>query len=277
MPDRERSSEVDLARPEHDESVSEIVVLVSATTEWRALAEVLPAAADIGERSRTPFGEWFALPDRTAGHGIAVLYGGWGKISAAASTQYAIDRFAPELVVNLGSCGGFAGDVERGEVLVAVETVVYDIVEQVTDADEAIAELTTTLDLSWLDRAGAARAYPSPVRPARLVSADRDIVAGQIPELRRRYGAIAADWESGAIAWTAARNRTPCLILRAVSDLVDPVGGGEVYDDHDEFARRCVTVMRELVEVLPAWLEAWRGRPAGWTPRATTAGRLAEG
>jgi len=261
-------------------------VLVSATAEWRALDEVLPAATRAAERGRTPFGEWLTIPGSVAGQSVAVMYGGWGKIAAAASAQYAIDRFAPELLVNLGSCGGFAGEVTCGDVLLAVETVVYDIVEQMTDADEAIAELATAIDLTWLDRGTAAGGYPSPVRPARLVSADRDIVAEQIPELRRRYGAIAADWESGAIAWTAARNRTACLILRAVSDLVDPVGGGEIYDDHDEFARRCVAVMRELFAVLPAWLEAWRARPAGWTPRAatagwtpkaTTAGRLGEG
>ena len=281
MRDREPSSWGDPAGSGRDDSAAHVVVLVSATAEWRALDEVLPEAAGVAKRGRTPFGEWLTVPDQVAGPGVAVMYGGWGKIAAAASTQYAIDRFGPELLVNLGSCGGFAGDVECGDVLLAVETVVYDIVEQMTDADEAIAELTTSIDVSWLDGAtGSGRhlgRYPSRVRPARMVSADRDIVAGQIPELRRRYGAIAADWESGAIAWTAARNRTACLILRAVSDLVDPVGGGEVYDDHDEFARRCLTVMRELVEVLPAWLEAWRARPAGWSPWATAAARLVEG
>jgi adenosylhomocysteine nucleosidase len=239
---------------------AQIVVLVSATTEWRALQVLQPAA----QRRRSPFGEWLVVPQPFAGFETALFYGGWGKIAAAASTQYAIDRFAPELVVNLGTCGGFAGDVERGEVLLAEETLVYDIVEQMTDPAEAIADFTTALDLSWL---GDVPPYPSPVRPARFVSADSDIVPGQIAWLRERYGAIAADWESGAIAWTAARNRVPCLILRAVSDLVDPAGG-EVYDDYAEFARRSLEVMRTLLDLLPDWLDAWRRRPEGWTPRA---------
>jgi len=86
--------------------------------------------------------------------------------------------------------------------------------------------------------------------------------------LREKYGAVAADWESGAIAWTAARNSMPCLILRAVSDLVDPAGG-EVYDDYAEFERRSLEIMRALLAVLPAWLTAWSHRPAGWSPRQT--------
>ena len=235
----------------------QIVVLVSATSEWRALDRLHPNTP----RKRSPFGEWYALPEPIAGFTTALFYGGWGKVSAAASAQHVIDRFAPELLVNLGTCGGFAGEVERGEVLLAGETLVYDIVEQMTDPDEAIAAFTTAIDLSWLGPAP----YPSPVRRGRLVSADGDIVPSQVGALRARFAAVAADWETGAIACTAARNGVPCLILRAVSDLVD-AGGGEVYDDYGEFERRSLEVMEALFGVLPAWLAAWRRRPPGWAP-----------
>ncbi len=241
----------------------QVVVVVSATSEWRALDLLVPDAP----RRRSPFGDWFVLSEPPAGLTTAVVHGGWGKIAAAASAQYAIDRFAPELLVNLGTCGGFAGDVGLGDVLLADETLVYDIVEQMTDADEAIAERVATIDLSWLDVSAESppSAYPSPVRRARLLSADRDIVPSQVARLRESYGAIAADWESGAIAWTAGRNGVPCLILRAVSDLVG-ADGGEIYDDYPEFERRSLDVMRMLFEALPAWLSAWVGRPVGWTP-----------
>jgi adenosylhomocysteine nucleosidase len=242
----------------------QVVVVVSATSEWRALDRLVANAS----RRRSPFGDWFALPEPVAGLATAVVHGGWGKIAAAASAQYAIDRFAPQLLVNLGTCGGFAGEVERGEVLLAGETLVYDIVEQMTDADEAIAERATTIDLSWLDGpdGGPPAAYPSAVRRVRLLSADSDIVPAQVDGLQAKYGAVAADWESGAIAWTAARNGVPCLILRAVSDLVD-AARGEVYDDYAEFERRSLEVMGALLAALPAWLAAWSARPAGWTPR----------
>jgi adenosylhomocysteine nucleosidase len=260
------SQAVDLRHAAPPAAGPQVVVLVCATSEWRALDKLLPEPP----RRRSPFGDWFAMPETTAGPATAFVYGGWGKIAAAASTQYAIDRFAPQLLVNLGTCGGLTGEVERGEVLLAERTLVYDIVEQMTDADEAIAERATTIDLSWLDgpEGEPPAAYPSPVRRVRLVSADSDIVPSQIGRLREKYGAVAADWESGAIAWTAARNSMPCLILRAVSDLVDPAGG-EVYDDYAEFERRSLEIMRALLAVLPAWLTAWSHRPAGWSPRQT--------
>jgi nucleoside phosphorylase len=132
-----------------------------------------------------------------------------------------------------------------------------------TDPDEAVAARAATIDLSWLDGADGRppETYPSVVRRVRLLSADSDIVPAQVSLLREKYGAVGADWESGAIAWTAACNEVPCLILRAVSDLVG-AAGGEVYDDYAEFERRSLEVMATLLGVLPAWLEAWRRRPA---------------
>lgn len=217
------------------------VVIVSADAEWRATRAIFPGA----RCERSPFGEWFLLPD-----GVVVLQGGWGKIAAAASAQYALDRWCPSLLVNLGTCGGFGGHVQVGEILLVERTAVYDIREQMGDAEQALAHYAVTLDLSWLPDPP-----PGRVRRAPLVSADRDLLPSDIPHLARRYAAVAADWESGAIAWVAQRNGARCLILRGVSDLVGREGG-EAYGAADVFEARAETIMRELFAQLPAWLEA---------------------
>ena len=84
--------------------------------------------------------------------------------------------------------------------------------------------------------------------------ADRDIVSAEIPDLIRKYGAVAADWESGAIAWVARRNRARLLILRGVSDLVS-AAGGEAYGDYELFVARTREIMSQLFEALPQWLQ----------------------
>lgn len=179
------------------------------------------------------------------------LHGGWGKIAAAASTQYAIDRWQPDLLVNLGTCGGFAGEIEKGEIILAKKTIVYDIIEQMGDYDEHIAHYTTDIDLDWL---GGAETYPHEVRRTLLVSGDRDLIVAEIPQLKEKFGAVAGDWESGAIAWVAARNGVRCLILRGVTDLVG-AEGGEAYDGNfDVFVDGAQQVMGRLVESLPGWV-----------------------
>jgi len=232
------------------------VVLVSANTEWGVVLGVFAAR----ECAPSPVGEWFTADLTVGGAGERVLFfhGGWGKIAAAASTQYVIDRWAPDLLVNLGTCGGFAGEIERGTVVLAERTLVYDIVEQVFDPAEAIAHYATDLGLGWLNEP-----YPQGVRRTLLVSGDRDIVAGEIPHLKAAYGAVAADWESGAIAYVAARNGVRCLILRGVSDLVGE-RGGEAYDGTGAFfGEQTRYVMQGLVEHLPAWIAAARTAGAG--------------
>lgn len=224
-----------------------VVVVISANSEWRAVRAILPGV----DCQQSPFGEWFVVDLDLGARREPVLFfqEGWGKIAAAASTQYVIDCWSPRLLVNLGTCGGFEGDIEKGTIILVERTIVYDIIEQMGDYDAHIAHYSTMLDLSWLPEP-----YPQPVCRTLLVSADRDLLAEEIPQLREKFGAIAGDWESGAIAWVAARNHTRCLILRGVTDLVGP-GGGEAYDGNIEvFHAGATQIMRQLLEALPRWI-----------------------
>ncbi len=220
-----------------------IVVIVSANGEWEAVKSVLPGALP----ERTIFGECFDIDiDRWP---VTFFQGGWGKVSAAASAQYVIDQFQPDLLINLGTCGGLEGRIEQGITILVERTIIYDIIEQMTDPEQAIQQYSSEIDLSWLPRL-----TPSPVLRGQLVSADRDIVREDIPMLISKYDAIAADWELGAIAWVAQKNRQRLLILRVVSDLVGEEGG-EVYGEYEAFTARSREIMRRLIELLPRWLE----------------------
>ena len=227
---------------------TDVVVLISADAEWKPVRAAWAKEAG----SATPYGEFISRTLEAGGKKLSAVYfhGGWGKIAAAASTQYALDRWNPRLLVNIGTCGGFEGDVRNGDLLLVTKTIVYDIVEMMGDSDDAVADYTTALDLRWLKKP-----YPASVRESLLISADRDIQPSEIPRLRQKYGAVAGDWESGAIAFVAARNRVPCLILKAVSDIVG-MSGGEAYGNTELYEQRTKGIMIRLMDLLPAWLRA---------------------
>ena len=218
------------------------VVLISAIAEWNAVKPLFPDA----KIRRFPFGECFdiLLQDEH----ISFFHSGWGKIASSGSIQYVIDRYSPDLIVNLGTCGGFEGDVEQGEIILVDRTYVYDIVELMGDLD-IVSYYGSSLDLSWL-----AEPYPYPVRRGMIASADSDLPPAKIPFLKEQ-GAIAADWESAALAWVARQNNARLLILRGVSDLVGEEGG-EAYDNIEIFNERVRGVMQQLVDQLPDWLNA---------------------
>lgn len=227
-----------------------VVVLISAIAEWEGVKLLFPAS----QIHQSPYGETInvILGTRALSGAewwdLELHHSGWGKIASAGMMQYVIDHYSPDLIVNLGTCGGFEGLVNQGDVILVAGTFVYDIVELMGDLDIA-TYYASTLDLSWLPEP-----YPHPARRGIIASADSDLPPGQIPFLKSK-GAIAADWESAALAWVARKNNARLLILRGVSDMVSEQGG-EAYGDIEIFNRRAREIMKQLFDQLPDWLEA---------------------
>jgi adenosylhomocysteine nucleosidase len=218
-------------------------VLVSADMEWHAVKPLFAQAIV----HQSPYGEYF-FADVEREH-VLFFQGGWGKVAAAGSTQYVIDRFKPARLINLGTSGGVEGRVNRFDVVAPEKVVIYDIAEAMGDSEEAIAHYTTTIPLP-------ART-PVSVLKVTLYSADRDLTAQGLRDMERRFHPVAVDWESGAISWVARKNGTPLLILRGVSDLVSP-DKAEAQGNPELFATNAARVMQNLLRDLPKWIVALR-------------------
>ncbi|HNA90371.1 MAG TPA: hypothetical protein PK989_13745 [Anaerolineales bacterium] len=217
-----------------------IIVIISAIAEWKAVREMFPQLAG----TTSPYGEAGLLHHQ--GWGLKLYHSGWGKIASAGMIQYIIDHDQPDLIVNLGTCGGFEGIIEQGDIVLVERTFIYDIVELMGDLN-IVEYYASDLDLSWLPEP-----HPYPVRRGTLASADSDLPPERIAYLKSQ-GAIAGDWESGALVWVANKNKARLLILRGVSDLVNEQAG-EAYNDLALFEERTRGVMRKLFDQLPGWL-----------------------
>jgi len=218
-----------------------IAVVISANSEWRETLSVLKPRSV----QRSPYGDLFFIEtDPEYSKYIMFFHGGVGKISAAGSAQYIIDKFAPELLVNIGTCGGFEGSVDRGDIILADETVVYDIYDSMEGGETTLNRHITKIPAGrWKEL------FKDEVIVHKLVSADRDLVPSEIEGLKDKFGAIAGDWESGAIAYIARKNSVDLLILRGVSDIVSR-HGGEAYGDVEKFHDGAAAVMAKLIRML---------------------------
>ena len=218
------------------------VVLISADGEWQAVLHyALPSI-----QHPTPYGNWFS--QNIVHFSVIFMHAGWGKVSTAGACQFAIDAFQPQLMVNLGTCGGLEGLAELGEILCVSETAFYDIFEGMADYAQAIEFYSSKADLSWLPEE-----LPEHTHRARLVSADQDIQPRAYERLTQEFGAVAADWESAAFAWVAKRNGIPWLILRGVSDLVSPTKA-ETAGNLSLWQARTDQIMEDLLNQLPWYL-----------------------
>jgi adenosylhomocysteine nucleosidase len=214
-------------------------IIISANMEWKEVKKIFPNEYF----SSSPWGEYFFKEIEK--EKVLFFHEGWGKVAAAGATQYVIDQFHPAILINLGTCGGFEGEVKQGDVILADRTIIYDIVEAMGDSKEAIADYATEIDLSWLGGS-----FPVTAKRSVLVSADRDLRPEEIDFLRKEYHAMAGDWESGAIAYTARRNHKKVIILRGVTDIVGKKTG-EAYGNVNLFAERTEGVMKHLFGELP--------------------------
>jgi adenosylhomocysteine nucleosidase len=234
------------------EPPARVAVLISASLEWKAVRQHF-AAAPVSEG---PFGEW--LLATVHGEPVVFVHGGYGKVAAAGSTQWALEQFHPELLVNLGTCGGFDGLVKEGEVLLVNETIIYDITELMGDPNEALADYHTKLPHLWPE------ALRAKVREEKMLTADRDLDPAALASLQARFHGVAADWESGAIAWVAARNHAPVVILRVVTDLVH-AQGDVTYGDLPAFEVAAAKEMERLLslfdEAVPLLVQALPAAP----------------
>jgi len=219
-----------------------IAVLISANAEWMAVKSFFPHPSV----QQSPYGEYFS--EQAEDQTLLFVHGGWGKVSAAASTQYVIDHFKPARLINIGTCGGVEGRIRRFDVVVPDRLIIYDIYEAMGhDPREGILHYTTELNLP--------SQFPTTATRTTLYSADRDLTPETLREIEDQYRPVAVDWESGAIAWVASRNRTPLLIMRGVSDLVS-FEHGEAQKNEALFEANAAHIMAGLLRDLPKWTRA---------------------
>ena len=221
-------------------------IIISAGMEWRAILPYFPDA----EIQPSPFGDYFTTVIN--GQDISFLHSGWGKVASAGATQYTIDRWDPRLLINLGTCGGVEGAVDLNDVILANETVIYDIIEGMSSFHAAIEHYSVQANLDWLGSS-----LPFEVKRLKLYSGDRDIRPEDVSGLLRDFGAAAADWESGAFAWVCQRNLKDWLVLRSVTDLVSD-REGEALGNVDLWRQRTEQVMSTLLNCLPWLLERYK-------------------
>ncbi len=74
-------------------------VVVSANMEWEAVKAFFPDA----RYQASPWGESFFK--EIHGQNVLFFHEGWGKVAAAGATQYVIDHYDPEVLINLGTSG----------------------------------------------------------------------------------------------------------------------------------------------------------------------------
>ena len=153
--------------------------------------------------------------------GILAYAGGIGKVNAAMSAQYFIDRYQPDWIVNAGVAGSFH-DLPIGTVVLAEDFVQHDID---TSAVDGVPGLIPTLNLTALptdqpDRAGAIlTGLGVAFERGRVATGDVFMTKGdRANAVATEFSPTLCEMEGCAIAQVCLRNQVKFTALKSVSD-----------------------------------------------------------
>ena len=153
--------------------------------------------------------------------GILAYAGGIGKVNAAMSAQYFIDRYQPDWIVNAGVAGSFH-DLPIGTVVLAEDFVQHDID---TSAVDGVLGLIPTLELTSLptdqpDRAGTILTGMNVAfERGRVATGDVFMTKGdRANDVAAEFSPTLCEMEGCAIAQVCLRNQVKFTALKSVSD-----------------------------------------------------------
>jgi nucleoside phosphorylase len=224
-----------------------IIVQICSNEEW----DVTKCHLSPMEIYSYPYGEFFSMKINDDEDCI-FYHSGETKTLSAGACQYAIDKWSPDIIFVLGTCGGVAEKVKKLDVIVVEQTAQYDIIPM--KKRQSIFHDIISLDLSWVDFHN----IPHPVFRGFMATADQSVTSSNYRILREE-NAIAADWETAAIAKICYLNDINCCVLRGVSDVPDEMGQTDTELQYEDYKHNTSIIMQRLISsYLPLFISQFK-------------------
>lgn len=167
-----------------------------------------------------------------------LIVSGIGKVNAAAAAQKAISEFSADIVINAGLAGGFAPDMNPGDV--------YEI-EAAVEYDFDLAKLNGT-------RVGVLDEYDTPYieleatgmfPKAILATGDHfNDSENDYTLIRDELKATVRDMEGAAVAHVCKKNAVPCRSIKCITNVA---GKGSMTGQYGLNREACLEKLRDAL------------------------------
>lgn len=157
---------------------------------------------------------------------IILTESGIGKTNAARTTQILIDYYKPEAIFNIGVAGGIAKNLKVGDIIISTSLVQHDFDITVFDHPKGyIPNIGNTIPIdnkllnttkNILDTNNIS--YKEGVIASGDIFCTKESMAIKI---NTQFNALCVEMEGASIAQTAHLSKTPCLVIRSISDCPD--------------------------------------------------------
>ena len=157
---------------------------------------------------------------------IILTESGIGKTNAARTTQILIDYYKPEAIFNIGVAGGIAKNLKVGDIIISTSLVQHDfditafnhpkgyipnIGNNIPIDNNLLNTTKTILDTNNIS-------YKEGLIASGDIFCTKESMATKI---NTQFNALCVEMEGASIAQTAYLSKTPCLVIRSISDCPD--------------------------------------------------------
>ncbi len=157
---------------------------------------------------------------------IILTESGIGKTNAARTTQILIDYYKPEAIFNIGVAGGIAKNLKVGDIIISTSLVQHDF--DITAFDHPKGYIpnignTIPIDNNLLNTTKTILdtnniSYKEGIIASGDIFCTKESMATKI---NTQFNALCVEMEGASIAQTAHLSKTPCLVIRSISDCPD--------------------------------------------------------
>ena len=189
---------------------------------------------------------------------VVIVKCGMGKVNAGICANMLINDFGCTKIINTGVAGSLDNQIDVGDIVVSTDAVQHDFDVRYLGYEKGEIPYTglAAFPADEALRASAVEAIKKSapevhVFEGRVCSGDQFIsTKEQKDKIVSDFGGMCCEMEGAAIAQTCYLNRTPYVVIRAISDKVDETE----FEDYTVFeakaAARCAKIVQYMVENL---------------------------
>ena len=170
---------------------------------------------------------------------VVLAISGIGKVSATLTTQYLIDKYSPEVIINFGSSGGVTNDLEIGSYYQITSCCQPDF--DVTEIDDVEVGYIQEYDRVFFDTDKKPLSF---LDKKRLATTDKFCSRQDFIDLLLKMNCNVRDMEGSAIAQTCISNNMPLIIIKGITDVY---GSG---NDGEQFIKNLDKVCKGFKEII---------------------------
>ncbi|MDD3831126.1 MAG: 5'-methylthioadenosine/S-adenosylhomocysteine nucleosidase [Clostridia bacterium] len=148
-----------------------------------------------------------------------ILVCGAGKVYSALATQYIIDHYSVDYIVNIGTCGGVVGEAQLGQVYLIDKCVLYDF--DLSEIDTCSPGVVPYFTTAYIPINNPIEQQFTLFNKSSLATGDRFTQSDDVAlYIKNNFGCSLRDMEGASIAIVCHVNSTPLIMLKGVSDYV---------------------------------------------------------